>query len=464
MSDITSPPVAATHRWRWLALSALLTAEAMNLLDATIVQVAAPTMHADLGGDTSDIQWFATAYTLPFAVLLITGGRLGDMFGRRRVFRAGVLGFALASVACSLAWSADLLIGFRAVQGAAAALVIPQVIGLIRAMFQGPEMSKALGSIGPVMGLSAVLGPVLGGVLTYADLFGSSWRSVFLVNVPLSVLVLAIVPKMAENKAPRRPGLDPVGTLLAIAGVGLVIYPLVESASINLTAGGWLSIAAGVAVCVLFGVHQRVSAARGRTPLVEVSLFGRRVFPAALLTSTLFFCVTTGLTLVVVLERQLGEGGDALSAGLTLLPWSIGVAISSWVAGAHLVPKFGIKVMYAGLVVVLAGLLGAIAAYQSGGFVFLLAALLVIGLGVGLFSPAFFTAALHVVSSQEIGSAAGLINAVQQLGGTLGVAVLGSVYLGAASGGAGAAFWTATALIVVSLATAALMTERRRAA
>ncbi|GAB2831383.1 MFS transporter [Lentzea nigeriaca] len=437
--------VAAAHRR--LALSALLTAEAMNLVDATIVQVAAPAMHADLGGRASDIQWFSAAYTLPFAVLLITGGRLGDIWGRKRVFTAGVTGFALASVACSLAWSAGVLITFRAVQGAAAALIIPQVIGLIRALFAGPELSRALGTIGPVMGLSAVLGPVLGGVLTHADLFGSSWRSVFLVNVPLSVLVLTIAPKLAEDRAPRRPGLDPAGTLLAAIGIGLIIYPLVES--IHLTAWGWLSVAAGAVVCVVFAVHQRVSAARGRTSLVEVSLFTRRVFPAALLTSTLFFCVTTGVSLVVVLQRQLGEGGDALAAGLTLLPWSIGLAVSSWIAGAHLVPRYGIRVMFAGLVAVLAGLLGAVE-----GPVPRLVALLVVGSGVGLFTSSFFTAALNVVRPQEVGSAAGLLNAVQQLGGTLGVALLGSVYLGS---GAGAAFWTAATLVVACFATGALI-------
>lgn len=179
----TMTPVA--YRWRWWGLTALLVAEAMNLLDTTIVQVAGPTIHTDLGGPVSVIPWISTAYTLPFAVLLITGGRLADIAGRRRVFRIGVTGFMLASLACALAPSAGLLITFRVVQGAAAAVIIPQTIGLIKTMFRGSEMSRALGTIGPVMGLAAVCGPVLGGVLTHADLFGSSWRAVFLVNVPL---------------------------------------------------------------------------------------------------------------------------------------------------------------------------------------------------------------------------------------------------------------------------------------
>ncbi|GAA1978633.1 MFS transporter [Amycolatopsis minnesotensis] len=464
MPETLPSPVETPYRWRWAALAALLTAEAMNLLDSTIVQVAGPTVHEALGGAVSDIQWFSTAYTLPFAVLLITGGRLGDIFGRRRVFRVGVTGFLLSSLACAMSPSAELLIGFRAVQGAAAAMIIPQTIGLIKTMFAGPGMSKALGSIGPVMGLSAVCGPVLGGVLTHANLFGSSWRSVFLVNVPLSVLVLAIAPKMMENRAPRRPGLDPTGTALATLGVGLIVYPLVESDITRLSTASWMALSAGLAVLVVFAGNQRRTARRGGRPLVEVSLFTRRVFPAALLTSTLFFAVTTGLTLVVVLEKQLGESATVLTAGLTLVPWSVGMAVTSWVAGAYLVPRFGDRVLFAGLGVVIAGLVAAVFAYPAASPVPLLCALLVVGLGVGLFTPAFFTSALHVVSPQEVGSAAGLINAVQQLGSTLGVAVLGGAYLGGSGGAphaAQVAFATAAGLALVCVVTSALMRPPR---
>ncbi|MGW1560557.1 MFS transporter [Streptomyces sp. NPDC002144] len=175
-------PTPTAYRRRWPALTALLLGEAMNLLHATIVQVAAPKIHADLGGSVSDIQWFTTAYTLPFAVLLITGGRLGDIAGRKRLFVIGVTGFTVASAAGAEAPTVGLLIAFRVVQGAAAAVIIPQAIGLIKTTFSGPEMSKALGSSGPVMGLAAVCGPVLGGVLTHADLCGSSWRAAFLVS------------------------------------------------------------------------------------------------------------------------------------------------------------------------------------------------------------------------------------------------------------------------------------------
>ncbi|MFI2238764.1 MFS transporter [Streptomyces chrestomyceticus] len=466
---LLAPTPAATYRWRWPALAALLLAEAMNVLDATVVQVAAPAIHADLGGSVSGMQWFTTAYTLPFAVLLITGGRLGDIAGRRRMFVIGVTGFMLASTACALAPSAGLLIAFRVVQGVAAAMIIPQTIGLIKAMFSGDELSKALGSIGPVMGLAAVCGPVLGGVLTHADLFGSSWRAAFLVNVPVSVAVLATAPKMPEARAPKRPALDLTGTLLAMIGTGLVVHPLIGGDIATLSGWSWGTVVAGLLVMILFGLHQRRAASGSRSPLVEPSLFARRSFPAALVTSALFFAVTNGLMTVVVLHLQLGLGTDVLDAGLTLAPWSVGLASASWLAGAHLVRRYRHHIMSLGLAVLLAGALAAVAVYRTADPTAypkpLLLALGLVGLGVGLFGPAFFTLALQPLKPQEIGSAAGLLNAVQQLGATLGVAVLGSVYLGnAAYGGPSAAlhavqvaFWVAVALVAMSFGAARLM-------
>lgn len=190
------------YRWRWPALAALLLAEAMNLLDSTVIPVAAPAIRADLAVSETGLQWLTAGYTLPFALLLITGGRLGDIFGRRRVFAAGVLVFVLSSALCAVAPNVAVLLAARAVQGASAAVIIPQTFGLIRAMFTGAEVAKALGTIGPVMALSALCGPVAGGLLTEADLFGLGWRPVFLVNVPLGLAVLAAAPLIREDRSP----------------------------------------------------------------------------------------------------------------------------------------------------------------------------------------------------------------------------------------------------------------------
>ncbi|MFK0281016.1 MFS transporter [Streptomyces sp. NPDC090499] len=419
----TTPP---PYPWRWPALLALLLAEAMNLLDATIVQVAAPAVHAGLGGSLSDVQWFSAAYTLPFAVLLVTGGRLGDIAGRRRLFVLGVTFFTAASVACALAPAAGPLIAFRAVQGAAAALIIPQTIGLIRAMFEGDELSRALGSIGPVMGLAAVCGPVLGGVLTHADLFGLSWRAAFLVNVPVALAVLALSPRLPENRAPHRPAVDWPGTALAGTGTGLLVYPLIGTNLTGLAPHDWVLLALGLPALAAFALQQR----RTTAPLLEPTLFTHRGFPAALATSTAFFAVTNGLMTVVVLQLQLDADLGVLAAGLSLTPWSIGLAVSSWLSGRRGARR---RMMPYGLALVLAGLAVAAAAYLTTAAPRypwpLLPALALVGLGAGLFTPAFFTLALRPLRPQEVGSAAGALNAVQQLGATLGVAVLGSAYL-----------------------------------
>ncbi|MET7334420.1 MFS transporter [Nonomuraea sp. NPDC005650] len=472
------PVPKAACRWRWLVLGALLTAEAMNVLDATIVQVAAPVIRAGLGGPESAIQWFSSAYTLPFAAFLILGGRLGDLIGRRRVFLIGVAGFATASLCCALAPTAGALIGARALQGTAAALIIPQTIGLIRSMFDGSELARAMGAIGPVMGLSVILGPILGAALTHADLFGSSWRSAFLVNVPLAVAVavLAAGPVMREDRAARAPRLDLPGTGLVVLGAGLVVYPLIEGGAALRPGWNAALLVAGALVLVAFGLHQRGRARRGRVPLIEPSLFGDRVFPAALATSALLFAVTNGLMLVVVLQVQLGLGRDVLSAGLTLLPWPVGMAISAAVVGARMTPGNRWRIMFAGLATLFAGLLGALAAYLAA-YPWLAVALLVSGAGNGMATVPFFTAALARLRPHQVGSAAGLLNAVQQFGGTLGIALLGSVFLHGLGGGPGAnaaaalAFGLALVLLAATAVAAAFMRpparrspERRRAA
>jgi EmrB/QacA subfamily drug resistance transporter len=427
-------PTTTRYRRRWAALAVLLTAEAMNLLDATIVQVAGPVIHAGLPGPAADIPWFSAAYTLPFAVFLITGGRLGDILGRARVFKIGVAGFVLASLVCAAAPAAGLLIGARAAQGTAAALVIPQTIGLIRALFDGDELAKALGGIGPVMGLSAVTGPLLGGLLTQAV----SWRAVFLVNVPLGLAVLLAARFLREDKAETRPKLDVAGTALVVTGTGLLVYPLISPDGTS-----WPLLAAGAALLAAFGFHQRRTAA----PLVEPSLFTHRGFPGALAGSLLFFAAMTGLMQVVPMQLQLGAGVDVRTAGLTLVPLSAGLAVASWLTGTWLVPRFGPRVMFAGLALLVAGIVAVAAGVTP--------ALALCGLGMGTFTVPFFTAALHRVRPHETGSAAGLLNAVQQLGGTLGVAILGGLYLSTGTAttalGVAAGLTVAAAVAVVPL-------------
>ncbi|HEY4452759.1 MAG TPA: MFS transporter [Pseudonocardiaceae bacterium] len=446
-----------SHRHRWVALIGLLLAEAMNLLDATIVQVAAPVIHADLTGPDSDIQWFSAAYSLPLAMVLITGGRLGDLYGRARIFRIGVAGFVLTSTICALSTSAGMLIATRAVQGAAAGLIIPQTFGLIRAMFDGPELPRALGFIGPVMGLAAVCGPITGGLLTHADLFGSSWRSVFLVNVPLGVGVLLLACLLREDRAPEPGRLDLLGAALAMLGAGLVMYPLIQA---NWSATTWTLLVAGVVVVGFLARLQRANFRRGRDSLIAVGLFGNRGFVAALVCLALFFAVLNGVMLVVVLRLQLGLHATVLTASLSLLPWSVGMGVSSVLAGRYLYPRYGAKIVFAGLGLLFAGIVGSVGVIGSAGYPWpLLGALGVAGLGIGLFTTPLFTVALHNVAPHETGSAAGLLNAVQQLGATFGVALLGSVFFGS---GASRALVVAAGMVLLTAIGAAIMVNGAR--
>ncbi|MFC0111462.1 MFS transporter [Kibdelosporangium aridum] len=405
------------YRWRWLALAALLLAEAMNLFDSTVIPVASPVIRTDLAVSDTALQWLTAGYTLPFALLLITGGRLGDIFGRRRVFVAGVLTFVVCSVLCACAPTVAVLLTGRVLQGVSAALIIPQTFGLIRAMFTGTEVAKALGTIGPVMALSALCGPVAGGMLVDANLLGLGWRPVFLLNVPLGLAVLAVSPLIREDHSPTKPRLDVGGTLLASLGIGLLVLPLVEGNDSGWPVWTWLCMALGLAILVVFARHQR-----GRTsPLVEPSLFRGKVFPASLISSLLFFTVMNGLLFVLVLFLQLAQHKTPSDAALTLLPWSAGLAIGSWTAGAVLVPRFGPKVMRAGLGLVLVGLAGIAVSLTA-------IPLFVTGIGLGMFTVPFFGNALSGVAPHETGSASGLLNAVQQLGATIGVALLGTVF------------------------------------
>jgi MFS family permease len=188
-APVSSQRDASPYRWRWVVLAIVLIAEIMDLLDSTVITIAAPTVRHALGGGTSTMQWWAAGYTLAFGVLLIVGGRLGDAFGRRSVFVIGIAGFTHASAACALAPSADVLIATRVLQGAFGALLIPQGLGMIKNVFPPKEMGAAFAAFGPIMGLSAIAGPILAGWLVSADLLGTGWRMIFLLNVPLGVQV-----------------------------------------------------------------------------------------------------------------------------------------------------------------------------------------------------------------------------------------------------------------------------------
>src|SRR5215208_2422696 len=247
MTAVTTapPPTPIANPKRWAILALVLAVECMDLLDGTIVNVAAPSIRADLGSGLSTLQWVAGGYALTFAVGLVTGGRLGDIYGRRRMFLLGVAGFATASLLCGLAPTSGTLIAARLLQGACAAIMIPQGFGIIRSAFGPDEIGKAFALFGPVIGLSAVLGPVLGGVLVEADLLGTGWRLIFLVNLPLAVAaIVAGARLLPESRAERPPRLDVPGAVLVTIAAGLLVFPLIQGREADWPAWTFASMAA----------------------------------------------------------------------------------------------------------------------------------------------------------------------------------------------------------------------------
>ncbi|HEX3806591.1 MAG TPA: DHA2 family efflux MFS transporter permease subunit [Gaiellaceae bacterium] len=427
------------HPRRWSILAFILVAECMDLLDATIVNVAVPSIRGDFHASESQVQWIVGAYPLAVAVGLILGARLGDLYGRRRLFALGAFGFTAASLACALAPSAGLLIAGRLVQGGFAALMIPQGLGILRSIFPPDELPKAYGIFGPVIGSAAIVGPIVGGALVDANLFGTGWRLVFLVNLPLgAAAVVGALRLMPEGRAAHARRLDIGGTVLVSAAMALLVYPLIEGREAGWPAWTYGSIAAGLALLVVFAFNQVWRLRTGRDPLVEPSLFAHRGYTAGIAVMQIFFAAISGFMLTLMLFLQLGQSYSPLRAGLTLAPWALGTAIGAGFGGAVLVPRFGRTVLQLGAAVSVAGtLLLLLVARGSGELTTwtLLPGILVSGLGLGLVVAPLFDIVLAAVSERELGSASGVINASQQLASSLGIAVIGTVFFGALAGG-----------------------------
>jgi EmrB/QacA subfamily drug resistance transporter len=426
------PPL---YRWRWLALAAVLAAEIMDLLDSTVVGIAAPSVRADLGGGTTTIQWIAAGYTLALAVGLITGGRLGDLYGRRRMFLIGLVGFVVASAVCGLALDPGMLVASRVVQGLFGAVLIPQGFGIIKSMFPPEELGTAFGAFGPVLGLSAVGGPILAGALIAWDLGGAGWRTIFLINVPIGIACLVLAIKvLPESRSADGPRLDPLGALLVSGGFVLLMFPLVQGRELGWPAWTFVMMAASVPVLAAFGHHQVQRTRAGRSPLVEPALFRSRAFTGGLVVGIIFWAALTGLVFAIGLYLQIALGFTPLQAGLTQAPWALGLAIGAGLSGAVLGRKFGRVVLQAGALVTSLGVGGTLVTLQVvDGPVTgwqLSPSLLVSGLGIGLLIAPFFDIVLAGVSLPLVGSASGVLNANQQLAAAAGVAVLGTVFFG----------------------------------
>ena len=419
---------------RWLTLVILLLAAFMNLLDVSIVNIAIPSIQRNLHASYADVQWALAGYTLSYALVLITGGRLGDTFGRKRLFLIGVIGFTIMSALCGAAQSPGMLIASRVVQGAMGAIMVPQVLAMIQVIFPPSERIKALAGFGVTAGLGTVSGPLLGGLLIQHNLLGLDWRPIFLINVPVGIIAVAASAILVrESRSPQPPRLDPVGVGLVSAALLLLLYPLVEGRQLGWPAWTFVSMALAAPVLAGFAWYERVKSRRDGSPLIPLSLFRERGFTAGMAIAIAFFLGIASFGLVLTLFLQLGLGFTPLHAGLTFLPFSLGVLVSSG-AAARLAPRFGRGVTMAGALIIAAGMVSLIAIVHHYGVTVttweLTPGLVAAGLGLGAVIAPLADIVLDRVPRQHAGSASGVFNTGLQLGNSIGIAVIGVIFFG----------------------------------
>ena len=427
---------AAPPGHRWLMLAVLLGGQFMALLDAFVVNVALPSIGAGLHASGASLQLVVGGYAATYAMLLITGARLGDLYGRRRMYLLGVVMFTAASLACGLAPDSAVLIAARCAQGAAAAVMVPQIMSVIQMRFEGAARATALSAWGVVLATGAVVGVILGGILVSADLLGATWRPVFLINVPFGVLLAVLVPRVVPaDPRVRHTGsgsrrLDLRGLAIAGPAVCLIVLPLVLGRELGWPAWTLGCVAAGLLLAGVFAGLERAVAARGGDPLLNLSVLGAPGLAAGLGTLLAVMAGYGGFLFVFTLHLQAGLGQSALRAGLSYIPMAgmFGLVGYYW----RRLPGWLHPVLVpAGLGLVAAAYLGVAVAVRGGsaGGPLLWLALAVAGTGLGLTIPPLLTQSLVGVPLSQAADASGLVTTAAQLSQVIGVAGFGTVYL-----------------------------------
>lgn len=418
---------------RWAALAVLLTGAFLAPLDFFIVNIAMPSITAGLGATPADVQFVISGYAVVYAVFLITGGRLGDIFGRKQIFLIGLAGFALASALCGLAWSPSSLIMGRLLQALAAAAMAPQALASIHALFPPRERGRALSIYGVTLGLSSIVGQLLGGALVGADLGGLGWRLVFLINLPIVVVAfLTAIPLLRETRGGHRPHLDIIGVLLSAAALTAFVLPLIEGREHGWP---WWSIVMLLTTPVFAEAFRRYEiglARMGGEPLVPIETFQSPGLLRGLAAiATLYALAAFFLTFSIYLQAALGR--TALEAGLAILPFSVGFLLGS--TGSPLVGRrLGMASSSLGFVLSAIGLVATsrVAAMVPAGtmppFALMAPALLLIGLGMGLSIPTMVRVVVERVEPHRAGLVGGMVNSTLQVSAALGVALLGGLF------------------------------------
>ncbi|MCX4908824.1 MFS transporter [Streptomyces sp. NBC_00878] len=416
-----------------LGLFTVLLGAALPLIDFFIVNVALPTMGQDLHASESVLELVIAGYGVSYAVLLVLGGRLGDLFGRRRLFLGGMAAFGLASLACGLAPSAWTLVAARVAQGAASAAMLPQVLATIQSATAGPRRAKAMSLYGATAGLSMVAGQILGGVLVAADVAGTGWRSVFLVNVPVVIVGLILAARaVPETRSQHPEPVDGPGTVLLAVALLALLAPLTEGRAAGWPLWTWLSLALFPLAVAAFYFVERREDRHGRTPLVPPSLFALKSLRRGLVMMVPFSIGFSGFMFVIAVALQEGAGLGPVRAGLALAPMAL-VFFAVSLCGPRLIARFGTRVVTAGGLIQGVGVaLMALAAWRSWPDLSiweLAPGAAVAGAGQALQLPVLFRIVLSEVPPARAGVGSGVMVTTQQSALALGVATLGSLFL-----------------------------------
>jgi EmrB/QacA subfamily drug resistance transporter len=463
-SSVQSPPGRS-----WPVLAVLMTGTFMFVLDFFIVNVALPSIQQDLRAGEGAIEWIVAGYAISMAVLLVTGGRLGDQFGRRRMFAAGMAVFVLTSAACALAPDPAVLVAARIVQGVGAALMAPSILSILGVVYSGPARVRAISVYGMVMGLAAVSGQLIGGVLIRADLGGLGWRAIFWINVPFGVAALLASPRIVpESRASRGSRFDLTGMALITACLVAVVLPLVDGRQAGWPAWSWITLAAAVPLAVTFAAHQRRKAGRGGVPLLDPRVFASWPLRAGLITQLAFWCQQAASYLVIGLYLQQGRGLSPLAAGGVFAVLAAGYLLTSFRAPA-LTVRFGRSVIAIGALLGAAGDGALYLATGHGGTVaWLFPGLLLLGAGQGLCVTPLTATVLSHAGPASAGSVSGALSTAQQVGNSIGVAATGVLFFGAIDRGYDVAFERSVlqmgALLLVVAALTRLIPGRQRPA
>lgn len=428
-------PAGLSERRRFLAFLTVLTGVVLEVADSTIVNTALPAIRAALQASPQEMQWIVAGYLLALGSLLLLGGKLGDAYGHARVFLWGVGGFILASALCGLAQDPLQLVLARVVQGAAGAVMAPQTMAVVQLLFTPLERVTRLAYFGVILGLAAILGPILGGVLIELDLLGLGWRTIFLINVPIGlgvILLGRVVLPRAEDLA--EPKIDALGALLFTASFGGLLYALIEVAKRGWSGPLAITGLAGAALLVFGWQRARRRRAAGLASVVEPSLFAIPTFSWATHAGFGFAAASMGYLLVFAVSLQQGLGLSALDTALVHIPFGGGVMLGVGFLVPRLLPRFGKAVPLAGGLVMIAGTLASLALIGAGhgSDVGLLAVMGVAGAGMGLLSGPLGPIVVAQVPREHAGTASATFRTAQQIGGAIGIALVGAVFFSVA--------------------------------